>query len=215
VRSRLLHPARWASALADAHRGEPPAAADPEGVRFAAARLSRLQGVRSAHADPTPPPGGEAQAEGVRFAAARLSRLQGVRSAHADPTPPPGGEAQGKGGASVLGSSGGSRARPGPLFVLASLGAALVTAAVVVSAAVDLGHTHWGAALVAVPLAIAVLVIARFAYPWLVTPAAAAVAAAPGATTWSGSNACQGSRNTKGALRRLREPPRIGPASNS
>ena len=84
------------------------------------------------------------------------------------------------------------RARPGPLFVLASLGAALVTAAVVVSAAVDLGHTHWGAALVAVPLAVAVLVIARFAYPWLVTPAAAAVAlllaaiATGGLVAWSG-----------------------------
>jgi heme o synthase len=85
-----------------------------------------------------------------------------------------------------------SRARPGPLFVLASLGAALVTATVVVSATVDLGHTHWGAALVAVPLAIAVLVIARLAYPRLVIPAAAAVVlllaaiATGGLVAWSG-----------------------------
>ncbi len=71
-------------------------------------------------------------------------------------------------------------------------GAALAVGAVVVSAVVDLGHKHWGAALVALPLVVAVLVTARLAYPWLVTPAAAAVAlllaaiATGGIVAWSG-----------------------------
>jgi protoheme IX farnesyltransferase len=64
---------------------------------------------------------------------------------------------------------------PGPVLRLTALAAAAATGAVVVSAAVELQHTHWGAALVALPLLAAVLVTARIAYPRLVLPAAAAL----------------------------------------
>lgn len=64
---------------------------------------------------------------------------------------------------------------PGPLLRLTALAGAGATAVVVASAALDLGHTHWGAALVALPLLVAVLVCAVVAYPRLVTPAAWAV----------------------------------------
>ncbi len=64
---------------------------------------------------------------------------------------------------------------PGPVLRLTALAAAVATGAVVVSAAVELEHTHWGAALVALPLLAAVLVTARIAYPRLVVPAAAAL----------------------------------------
>jgi len=64
---------------------------------------------------------------------------------------------------------------PGPVLRLTAAAAAVATGAVVVSAAVELGHTHWGAALVALPLLVAVLVTARAAYPRLVPSAAAAL----------------------------------------
>jgi protoheme IX farnesyltransferase len=54
--------------------------------------------------------------------------------------------------------------------------AGLATAAVVVSATFDLGRAHWGAALVALPLLLAVLLAAHAAYPRLLPPAVAAVA---------------------------------------
>jgi len=56
-------------------------------------------------------------------------------------------------------------------------GGALVTAAVVVSAALELGTAHWGAALVALPLLVAVLIAAAMSYRRLVWPASLAVAA--------------------------------------
>ncbi len=64
---------------------------------------------------------------------------------------------------------------PGPVLRLTALLAAGAAGVVVVSAAVELGHTHWGAALLALPLLVAVLVTARLAYPRLVGPAAAAL----------------------------------------
>ena len=57
---------------------------------------------------------------------------------------------------------------PGPLVRLAIAAAAVATAVVVVSAALDLGRGHWAAALVALPLLIAAVVVARIAYPSLV-----------------------------------------------
>jgi protoheme IX farnesyltransferase len=51
---------------------------------------------------------------------------------------------------------------------LTALAAAVATGAVVVSAAIELGHTHWGAALVALPLLVAVVLVAGSAYPLLV-----------------------------------------------
>jgi protoheme IX farnesyltransferase len=65
---------------------------------------------------------------------------------------------------------------PGPVFRLTAAATAAAVCVIVVSAAVELGQTHWGAALVALPLAVALLVTARLAYPWLVTPAAATLA---------------------------------------
>ena len=57
---------------------------------------------------------------------------------------------------------------PGPLLRLTIAGGAAATAAVVASAALDLGRGHWGATLVALPLLVAVLIAARLAYPPLV-----------------------------------------------
>jgi protoheme IX farnesyltransferase len=65
---------------------------------------------------------------------------------------------------------------PGPVLRLAVLAAAIASGLVVVSAALELGRAHWGAALVALPLLVAVLVAALVAYPRLVGPATAAVA---------------------------------------
>ncbi len=65
---------------------------------------------------------------------------------------------------------------PGPLLRLATLAAALAAGLVVASAALELGRAHWGAALVALPLLVCVLVAALVAYPRLVAPAATAVA---------------------------------------
>jgi protoheme IX farnesyltransferase len=65
--------------------------------------------------------------------------------------------------------------RPGPLLRLTVAAAALATAAVVVSATLELGRAHWGAALVALPFLVALLLAARLSYQRLVVPAAAAV----------------------------------------
>jgi protoheme IX farnesyltransferase len=64
---------------------------------------------------------------------------------------------------------------PGPALRLTAAGAALATAGVVASAALDFGQTHRGVALVALPLLVAVAVTAKLAYPHLVAPALAAV----------------------------------------
>ena len=64
---------------------------------------------------------------------------------------------------------------PGPLLRLAVVVAAVATGAGVTSAALELGRAHWGAALVALPLLVCVLVAAILAYPRLVRPAALAL----------------------------------------
>ena len=71
----------------------------------------------------------------------------------------------------------GSRVRsdavaPGPILRLTALGGALGAGVVVASAALDLGRTHWAAALVALPLLVAVLVIGDRRVP-VARPAAA------------------------------------------
>jgi protoheme IX farnesyltransferase len=65
--------------------------------------------------------------------------------------------------------------RPGPLLRLSVLGAALGAGLVVLSAVLELGRTHWGLVLAALPLQVVVLVAARTAYPRLLPAAMAAM----------------------------------------
>ncbi len=64
---------------------------------------------------------------------------------------------------------------PGPLLRLAIAGGALATLVIVIIATVGLGRGHWGAALVALPLLVAAVVIARVAYPGLLLATGAAL----------------------------------------
>jgi protoheme IX farnesyltransferase len=68
-----------------------------------------------------------------------------------------------------------STTAPGPVLRSVVSLAALATAAVVVSADTETGNGHWGAALVALPLLVAAVVIARLAYPVLVRATSAAL----------------------------------------
>jgi heme o synthase len=77
-------------------------------------------------------------------------------------------------------------AAPGPLLRLTAVGGAVATGAVVLSAALEFGTTHWGAALVALPLLIAVLIAAVMSYRRLIWPAALAVAAMLGGVASGG-----------------------------
>ena len=85
-----------------------------------------------------------------------------------------------------------ARARaPGELYRLSAGGAALAVGLVVVSAVLELGTTHWGLALVALPLLVANAVVARLAYPQLFARAIGAAAlflvaiALGGVVAWS------------------------------
>jgi protoheme IX farnesyltransferase len=89
-----------------------------------------------------------------------------------------------------------ARARaPGELYRLSAGGAALAVGLVVVSAVLELGTTHWGLALVALPLLVANAVVARLAYPQLFGRAVGALAlflvaiALGGVVAWSGEAA--------------------------
>jgi len=64
---------------------------------------------------------------------------------------------------------------PGPILRLAIAAAAIATATVVVSATLEFGRGHWVAALVALPLLVAAVVIARIAYPRLLAATAIAL----------------------------------------
>jgi protoheme IX farnesyltransferase len=64
---------------------------------------------------------------------------------------------------------------PGPVLRLAVAVAAVATAVVVVSATLDSGRGHWAAALVAVPLLVAAVIVARVAYPRLLVTTTAAL----------------------------------------
>jgi protoheme IX farnesyltransferase len=81
---------------------------------------------------------------------------------------------------------------PGVLFRLAVVASAVAVGLVVVSAVLELGTTHWGIALVALPLLVASVLIARLAYPALHWRTAAALVsfvaaiALGGVVAWSG-----------------------------
>ena len=81
---------------------------------------------------------------------------------------------------------------PGELFRVSAVASAVAVGLVVVSAVLELGATHWGIALIALPLLVANLVLARLAYPSLVGVSAAALAALlvaiglGGIVAWSG-----------------------------
>jgi protoheme IX farnesyltransferase len=84
-----------------------------------------------------------------------------------------------------------SESSPGPFLRGAIIAAAVATAVVVISATLDSGRGHWGAALVSVPLLVAAVVIARLAYPRLLRVTATALAllliaiATGGLVAWS------------------------------
>ena len=81
---------------------------------------------------------------------------------------------------------------PGVLFRLSAVAGAVAVGLVVVSAVLELGTTHWAIALVALPLLVANLVLARLAYPALLPGASAALVALlvaialGGIVAWSG-----------------------------
>ena len=60
--------------------------------------------------------------------------------------------------------SSGERIAPGVLFRASALASAVAVGLVVVSAVLELGTTHWGIAVVALPLLVANVVLARLAY---------------------------------------------------
>ena len=81
---------------------------------------------------------------------------------------------------------------PGVLFRLLAVASAAAVGLVVVSAVLELGPTHWGIALVALPLLVANVVLARLAYPGLLRRTVLALAAflvaiaLGGVVAWSG-----------------------------
>jgi heme o synthase len=81
---------------------------------------------------------------------------------------------------------------PGVLFRLSAVASAVAIGLVVVSAVLELGPTHWGIALVALPLLVANVVLARLAYPGLLRRTVLALAAflvaiaLGGVVAWSG-----------------------------
>jgi protoheme IX farnesyltransferase len=94
-----------------------------------------------------------------------------------------------------VGSVSSSETAPGALFRLCAVGGALATGAVVASAVLELGATHWGIAAIALPLLVAAVVLAQLAYPRLLMRAVAALVlflaaiALGGLVAWSDSAA--------------------------
>ena len=84
------------------------------------------------------------------------------------------------------------RVTPGVLFRLSAAASAVAVGLVVMSAVLELRTTHWGIALVALPLLVANLVLARLAYPALERRAGIALVsllaaiALGGVVAWSG-----------------------------
>ena len=84
------------------------------------------------------------------------------------------------------------RVTPGVLFRLSAAASAVAVGLVVVSAVLELRTTHWGIAVVALPLLVANLVLARLAYPALERRAGIALVsllaaiALGGVVAWSG-----------------------------
>jgi protoheme IX farnesyltransferase len=81
---------------------------------------------------------------------------------------------------------------PGVLFRVSAVAGAVGVGLVVVSAVLELGTTHWAIALVALPMLVANVVLARLAYPALLPGASAALVALlvaialGGVVAWSG-----------------------------
>jgi protoheme IX farnesyltransferase len=88
-----------------------------------------------------------------------------------------------------------SDATPGAIYRLLALGGAVATGLVTTSAVLELGTTHWGLALVALPLLAAAAIVARYAYAQLLTRALVALGllllaiALGGVVAWSGDAA--------------------------
>ena len=84
---------------------------------------------------------------------------------------------------------------PGAVFRLTAVASAVAVALVVVSAVIELGPAHWGLALVALPLLVGNVVVARVAYPALLARSVAALVALlvaialGGVVAWSGDAA--------------------------
>ena len=72
-----------------------------------------------------------------------------------------------------------ARVTPGVLFRLSAVASAVAVGLVVVSAVLELGTAHWGIALVALPLLVANVVLARLAYPALLRRTLAALVSLP------------------------------------
>ena len=91
--------------------------------------------------------------------------------------------------------SSGTAVAPGVLFRASAVASAGAVALVVVSAVLELGATHWGIALVALPLLVGNVVLARLAYPSLVRRTVVALGvflvaiALGGVVAWSGDAA--------------------------
>ena len=95
--------------------------------------------------------------------------------------------------------SSGTAIAPGVLFRISAIASALGVGVVVVSAALELGATHWVTALVALPFLVANVLLARLAYPsskrrtilalvaFLVAIALGGVVAWSGDATWAGA----------------------------
>ena len=85
-----------------------------------------------------------------------------------------------------------ARVEPGAVYRACTVAAAAVVGHVVVSAVLELGMTHWGIALVALPLLVANVVLALLAYPALVLRTVVALVAflvaiaLGGVVAWSG-----------------------------
>jgi protoheme IX farnesyltransferase len=88
-----------------------------------------------------------------------------------------------------------TRVAPGVLFRLSAVASAVAVGLVVVSAALELGTTHWGIAVIALPLLVANVALARLSYPALLWRTIAALAsflvaiALGGVVGWSGDAA--------------------------
>jgi heme o synthase len=82
---------------------------------------------------------------------------------------------------------------PGVLFRLSMLAGAIAVGLALASAVLELGRSHWGIALVALPLLVANLLLARLAYPVLMPRSAAALVALLVAIALGGVVASSGS----------------------
>jgi heme o synthase len=67
------------------------------------------------------------------------------------------------------------RVTPGALFRVSAVAASIAVALAVASAVLELGATHWGLALIALPLLVGNVVLARLAYPHLLGRTVAAL----------------------------------------